>query len=80
MSLCKEIGISSHTIGPVSCGQIWFQKAVMGEPAATVAVSWSAPEVPSSLQAMVGSVASWIGLLYTSHVNTNTGVCMRDTY
>ena len=41
----------------------WFQNAVMGVPAATVPVSWRAPEVPSSLQASVVEVASVIGLL-----------------
>ena len=50
-------------MGPMLWGQIWFQYAVILDPAATVAVSWRAPEVPSSLQAMVGSVASWMGLL-----------------
>ncbi len=51
------------TMGPIAWGQTWFQYAVIAEPAATVAVSWRAPAVPSSLQARVGSVASWIGLL-----------------
>ena len=51
------------TIGPVLWGQGTFQYAVMSEPALIVAVSWRAPDVPSSLQAIVGSVAFWIGLL-----------------
>ena len=36
---------------------------MIGVPAATLAVSCKAPELPSSLQARVGSVASVIGLL-----------------
>ena len=35
----------------------------MGEPAGAVVVSCRAPEVPSSLQAKVGSVGSVMGLL-----------------
>ena len=42
---------------------LWFQYAVMGVPAATVPVSWRAPDVPSSLEARVVAVASWMGLL-----------------
>ena len=42
---------------------LWFQYAVMGSPALVVAVSWRAPEVPSSLQARVDAVASVMGLL-----------------
>ena len=55
-------------MGPVLCGQIWFQYAVMSEPAATVAVCWRAPAVPSSLQARVAAVASWMGLLYDERI------------
>lgn len=36
----------------------WFQYAVIAVPAAAVAVNWRAPDVPSSLHAIVGSVAS----------------------
>ena len=50
-------------MGPYGCGQTWFQYAVMGWPATAVVLSWSAPDVPLSLQESVGSVASWIGLL-----------------
>lgn len=51
------------SIGPMACGQTWFQYAVIAVPAETVPVSWRAPDVPSSLQAIVGSVALVIGLL-----------------
>ena len=51
------------TIGPYACGQTWFQYAVMADPAATVAVSCSALDVPSSLHASVGSDTLVIGLL-----------------
>lgn len=63
-NLCSPI----ITMGPKACGHTVFQYAVMAEPAATVAVSWSAPEVPSSLHAIVGSVASVIGLLRVYYV------------
>ena len=62
-------------MGPYGCGQTWFQYAVIASPAVTVAVSWRAPDVPSSLQWIVGSVASVIGLLHrasSQHLGPST--------
>lgn len=63
MSKCEQV----RRKGNIFWGDIWyipwFQYAVMAVPAGTVPVSWRAPEVPSSLQAIVVDVASVIGLL-----------------
>lgn len=51
------------TIGPDDWDQFWFQKATTHEPADTGAVICIAPDVPSSLHAIVDDIGSVIGFL-----------------